>query len=139
MRIAFAFVAIAVSLFATPASAIDFTAPLINPDGVPYKKCVKPDPDDARQCAKDGYVDQTLGRFVADALNIVDPSVTNEGIVSRGLLALKVRDAANLDLSDKERDVIKAAVLASYAKAGTQPTVIVTVLKIIDPASTREK
>lgn len=137
MRITLAAIALAASL--TPALAVDFTAPLLNPDGIPYKKCVKPDPDDARACAKDGFVDQSLGRFIADALNLVDPSVTNEGIVSRGLLALKVRDAKNLELTATERDVIKAALLSSYSKAGNAPVAIVTALKVIDPAAVTEK
>lgn len=118
-----------------PARAIDFTAPLLNPDGQAYKKCVKPDPDNPVQCARDGFVDQTLGRFVSDALNVVDQSVTNEGIVSRGLLALKIKDARDIDLTAAERDVIRAALLASYAKAGNQPVAIVNALKVIDPAA----
>lgn len=132
-------IVIAATMTGTPVSAIDFTQALINPDGQPYKRCAKPDPGNPAQCAKDGFVDQTLGRLVIDALNIIDQSLGNDGIVARGLLAFKVRDAHDLELTDKERDTIKAALLASYTKAGVTPTAIVQALRVIDPAAVKEK
>lgn len=129
--------ALALAVITAPARAIDFSATMLNPDGQAYKRCSKPDDKNPNACIE--WVDQTLGRFVAEALNIIDQSLGNEGIIVRGLLADKVRGAREIDLDDKQRDVIKAALLASYSKANITPTAIVQALKSIDPAALKDK
>lgn len=122
----------AMLLLTVNARATDFTVPLLNEDGKPYEKCLKMDPAQPGQCVDKQQI--TLGRFLFDALNVSEPGLTNEGIVSRGLLALKVRDAKDLDLTDVQRDVAKAALFNS-TKSGNFPVAIVQALKVIDPAA----
>lgn len=130
--------ALAVTL-ASPALAIDFTAPLLNPDGIAYRRCVKPDQENPNQCARDGFVDQTLGAFIADALNVTDPGAKADGIVARGRLALKIRQAHDLDLSASERDLIKEAFTRAYAAGAASAVSIVQALSVIDPAALKDK
>ena len=125
-----------------PAHAIDFTAPLLNEDGKPYEKCAKFEPakqdqPGAQPICKE-TVSITLGQFVFDALNVPEQGLTNEGIVSRGLLAIKVKSAKDMELTDVQRDVAKAALLNSL-KNGNFPVAIVQALKIIDPAAVKDK
>ncbi len=58
--------------------------------------------------------------------------------MSRGLLAIKVKSAKDMELTDVQRDVAKAALLNSL-KNGNFPVAIVQALKIIDPAAVKDK
>ena len=85
------------SFIATQAAATDFTAPLLNEEGKPVSICRKYDfpgiatgaPTGPKQCVEE--VPLSIGQTIFDALNQPEKSLTNDGIVSRGLLALKVR------------------------------------------------
>lgn len=121
------------------ASAIDFTKPLLNEDGVAFTVCLKYDPAVGQQVRCIEETSLTLGRMVFEALNVAEASTPPDAIVARGLLALKVRDAKDLDLDDKQRDLIKTALFAAAQKLGYKPVVIVQALRVIDPASVKER
>lgn len=125
----------------TSASAIDFTKPLLNEEGVAFTVCVKYDimalGQQTGRCIDETPL--TLGRMVFEALNVAEASTPPDAIVARGLLALKVREAKDLDLDDKQRDLIKTSLFAAAQKLGYKPVVIVQALRIIDPASVKDR
>lgn len=121
-------------LWAAPALAVDFTAPLLNEDGRPYERCVGPPRPDTRDpCEKTAL---TLGQFVYDALNTNDTPMKPDEIVSRGTLAIKVKTARDLELSKEQRDLITTALFGSKSSF---PVAIVQALRIIDPAAARDR
>jgi len=121
------------ALLAVPAAAADFTQPVMSESGIPYIECSKADVADAGKCLS--YGDLTLGHMIANALNAPAAGLKPEEIVGRGLLALKVRDAKDAELDDKERDLVKAALFAAVEKLSYKPVAVVQVLKVIDPAA----
>jgi len=121
---------------ASPAVAADFSQPVASEEGPPYVECAKPDPADAAKCSQTRPL--TLGHMIANALNAPTQGLRPEEIVARGLLALKVRDAKELKLDDKERDLAKAALFAAVDKLGYKPVAVVQALKVIDPAAVKE-
>ena len=131
------------SFIATQAAATDFTAPLLNEEGKPFSICRKYDfpgiatgaPTGPKQCVEE--VPLSIGQTIFDALNQPEKSLTNDGIVSRGLLALKVREAKDLELTASERDAVKAAMFSALQSLGYKPVAIVQVLKVIDPAAVK--
>src|SRR5215469_6221707 len=121
------------ALAAAPAAAADFTQGVPSESGQPYAECARTDPGDAARCVETHPL--TLGHMIANALNAPVAGLKPEEIVARGLLALKVRDAKDLELDDKERDLAKAALFAAVDKLGYKPVAVVQVLKVIDPAA----
>lgn len=143
MRFTFA-AALAVALFAAgPAAAIDFTTPVLKEDGQPFTRCAEFDAQTnapaggSPRCLREEAL--TLGQLLFDALNAPESGLTNDGIVARGLLALKVRGAKDLELDDRQRDVAKAVLFSAVAKLGYKPVAIVRALELIDPAAVKGK
>lgn len=124
----------AACIISSGAYAADFTQAVENEDGKAFTRCTEftpTAPGIPPTCAHE--VPTTLGQVIFDALNVPDQGLTNEGIVSRGLLALRVRDAKALELSDKERDVVKSSLYAAVQRLGYRPVLVVKVLQVIDP------
>jgi len=118
------------------AHAADFTAPLLNETGKPFTVCIRYDPPSgpSKACAEETPL--SVGQAIFDALNQPE-SLTNDGVIARGNLALKIREAKDLEITANERDVIKAALFSAVQKLGYRPVAVVQVLKIIDPAAVK--
>lgn len=123
-------IALAYSLFicgtCLPAVAADFSSVITDPDGKPFPSCSDPK---LAECAKPF----TLGAAASAALltqSLGDERMTAEQKVSRAALALKVRDAGQLDLKAEDVAMIKDAVGKAY-----QPLVVYRVFGLVDPAS----
>jgi len=127
--------ALMLATFVAPAAAADFTQLVPSENGQPYVECVKNEPGDPGRCVETQSL--TLGHMIANALNAPAQGLKPEEIVARGLLVLKVRDAKDLELDDKERDLVKAAMFAAVEKLGYKPVAVVQVLKVIDPAAVK--
>ena len=122
--------------FPTRASAaeIDFSTVMLNLGGKPYQDCnasdVKADPP---KCI--AYVDLTLGRMCANALNAGDRNLKLQDLVSRGLLAKKLFAGGKVTLGVDDIALIKTALGSS----GYQPNSIAEAVAIIDPDSLKTK
>lgn len=121
-------IVIAAGLLASPVDAHDFTRPIIDQYG-----------EVARERMKDGAYDPaspvlTLGSVIATSLfapTQADPRAPADPLklAKRALLALKIKDAKDLDLTADEVVEIKNAI------SMFPPLTILRVLEEIDPAS----
>lgn len=130
--------ALALAATCSAAFAVDFSQPVNSETGQPYQECVKPDPVKPAECPG-GLTSMTLGHMVSGALNVVDQGAKNDDVVFRGLLALKVREAHEIDLNARERDAITKAMFAAGTTLGYRPVAIVQALHEIDPAALKDK
>lgn len=120
------------SLLAAPASALDFTTPILDQNG-----------HAARERIKDGVYDPaspvvTLGSAISTAL-FAPPQADPPGargapadpirLAKRAALALRLRDAKDFDLTAEQVVEIKATI------AIFPPIIVLRVIEAIDPAS----
>ncbi len=99
-----------VSAIASEAKSIDFTSPIISPDGTPYRECITP-ADNGAGCAKDGLRAITLGAIVSAVLSrpqtAHETALTLDEQVKRGTLALRLRAAKDATVTIEERSLIE--------------------------------
>jgi hypothetical protein len=114
------FLAVGLIAVSLPAYAIeiDLGATINSPDGSPYQDCDKQSKGTPSVCEK--WVDLTLGRLAAAAVDRSEPNLTPQELVQRGLLAIKIRKALNnpmkisggkINVDGKDLDLIKSQVL----------------------------
>ncbi len=104
-------------LLASPALAVDFSQPLINPeDGKPFCDTVL---KEGEECAPDKIL--TLGRLAKIALYFNDQSTDGEMKYKRGELAQSLTGATDVKLKKEEREMIKAMIGKALPTLYTKP------------------
>lgn len=110
--------------FSSPAMAIDWSAPVLSPDGKPIADCEVDHPD----CGKIA----TLGKIASTALFMQFPdeqSITGEEKFRRGALAMRIMDDKDYPLQAEDILRVKTAVAKGYS-----PLIVLRVWTAIDPS-----
>jgi len=133
------FLAVGLIAVSLPAYAVEINlaATINSPDGSPFQDCDKQSRGTPSVCEK--WVDLTLGRLAAAAVDRNEPNLTPQELVQRGWLAMKIRKSLNdpmklrggkIDVDRKELDLIKSQVLKFPSLT---PSAIAQVFELTSP------